>query len=860
MMKTKPSSGITFETLFESANDLLNAGKHAAAKDAYEQAYAMAPNWQSAYGLGLACANLGLRPDAIRYYQEATLHDPTVIEPRVNLANLLRDGGQYDEARFHHIVAYSINPRHALTAYNAALAMERDGQLRIARELLRRCLHLDSNCDLAWRSLAALPAETPQPADLPPPPSDAKVYNDVLKRDPSRQEESIADLEGILARGVTHAPIIVDLGNLYLAAGRTADAVAMQRRAIERNELLASAHHNLGAALEALGDYEEAGRCYQRALALSPELVQSWLNYGRILANKMGRLDWACDCFLRAEALEPNDPTPTIEFTNVAQKLRRTNDVIAAMERLRKKHPDNFMVSNNLGAILLDLNRLDEALACFEEALGVNPDSAMAQSNVGAVYELKGVYDKALAAYRRAHELMPDSSSILARILHVSQHQCEWEGIDRLFDEAIRLVRAGKFEGVNPFSLITVPGIDRFDQLRCAEAFTDERLGYLKPMALPPVKPSERHGSRIRVGYLSSDLYDHATSWLIAETIELHDRKKFEIVAYSYGPGYETPTRQRLKASFDRFEDVRDMTDEQAAHKIRTDEIDILIDLKGYTQGCRTGIVALRPAPVQLNYLGFPGTLGADFVDYIVSDSIVSPSQYADGYSEKILRLPHCYQPNDRKRPLPPAPTRKEAGLPEEGFVFCSFNNVYKIIPAMFDVWCRLLRESPGSVLWILSSNTGAFANLQKEAEKRGVDGARLILAPRVGLAEHIARFRCADLFVDTFPCAAHTTASDSLWAAVAVVTMVCDTFASRVAASLLEAAGLPELVADNFDDYFRIARDIATHPEKARALKAKLEAERMTSPVFDSVAYTRDLEAAFIEAFEAWRKGGRTP
>lgn len=846
----KPDS---FEKIFEKANENLHRGRYPEAREGYEIAYAMRPDWRTAYSLGLACAHLGQQAEAIRFYHEATLHDPTAIEPRVNLANIQRDMGDHAEARFHHLVAYSINPNHPLTSYNVAIALRQIGENILARELMKRCLAFDPNFEEALRDVLTLSDETYFPLSRPLSREDAQTYATAIGFGPERREEAIAILEEMFNRGVSNGPLYVDLGNLYLAAQRTDDAIAMQLRAIEIDPLLATAYHNLGAAKENL-NAQEAIPAYQLALALAPQLAQSWMNLGRVLMTQ-GRLDKASDCFLRAECLAPDMAEATIEFANVAQKLRRTNDVVAAMQRLQTKHPDNFMVSNNLGVIYLDMGRLDEALACFENANRISPDSAMVVSNIGAVAELRGQYKVALERYKQARDLMPDSSSILARVLHVSQHQCEWDGIEQLFQETIRLVREGKFEGVNPFSLITVPGIDRIDQLRCAQAFCEERLGYLKPMVLPSVSPSQRHGSRIKIGYASSDLYDHATSWLIAEVIELHDRSKFEIVAYSYGPSPETPTRARLRKSFDRFVDVHEISDEQAAHMIRSDEIDILVDLKGYTQNCRTGIFALRPAPVQVNYLGFPGSLGADFINYMIADDITIPSLYEDGYSEKILKLPGCYQPNDRKRALLPAPSRAEAGLPAEGFVFCSFNNVYKITPEIFDVWCRLLRETVGSVLWILCSNLDAFNNLQKEAAARGVDGARLILAPRVLLADHIARFRCADLFLDTFPCAAHTTASDSLWAGVPVVTLVGDTFASRVAASLLKAVDLPELIAENLEDYYEIARKISSDPSRAAALKAKLEAERETSVLFDSLAYTRDLEAAYVEAFENWRR-----
>lgn len=846
----------SFARTFDKANENLHRGRYQEALEGYETAYAMQPNWRTAYSLGLVHAHLGQLAEAIRFYHESTLHDPMAIEPRVNLANIHRDLGEYAHARFHHLVAYSINPNHPLTNYNVAVAMRQMGEKTLAFELMKRCLGVDPTFEIALSDLLTLSDEdTYTPTSRQPSPEDAQAYAAALALGPERATEAIAILEEIKNRGLTCAPMLVDLGNLYLAMDRIDDAIATQHQAIACDRLLATAYHNLGAALERL-NAEEAISAYERALALAPQLAQTWMNMGRVLMNQ-GRLDRASDCFLRVECLAPDMADATIEFANVAQKLRRTSDVVAAMQRLQIKHPDNFMVSNNLGVIYLDLGRLDEALACFQNANRLNPNSPMVVSNIGAVAELRGRYKEALEHYRQARDLMPDSSTILARVLHVSQHQCEWNGIDLLFKETIRLVREGKFEGVNPFSLITIPGINRIDQLNCARAFCEERLGYLKPMVLPPVSPSQRRRTRIKVGYASSDLYDHATSWLIAETIELHDRSKFEIVAYSYGPSPETPTRARLRKSFDRFVDVLGISDEQAAHMIRSDEIDILVDLKGYTQNCRTGIFALRPAPVQINYLGFPGTLGADFIEYIIADDVIIPKYTEDGYSEKILKLPGCYQPNDRKRALPTAPSRAEAGLPAEGFVFCSFNNVYKITPEIFDVWCRLLRETEASVLWILCSNPDAFHNLQKEAEARGVDATRLILAPRVLLADHIARFRCADLFLDTFPCAAHTTASDSLWAGVPVVTMIGDTFASRVAASLLKAVDLSELIAGNLDEYYAVARKISSEPFRAAALKAKLHAEREKCPLFDSQTYTRQLEAAYTEAFNNWRQKG---
>jgi predicted O-linked N-acetylglucosamine transferase (SPINDLY family) len=398
---------------------------------------------------------------------------------------------------------------------------------------------------------------------------------------------------------------------------------------------------------------------------------------------------------------------------------------------------------------------------------------------------------------------------------------------------------------VAPFVLLAVSE-DPALHLRAARLYTEQKY----PPAPRPLWTGERHAhDRIRVAYLSADFHAHATAYLMAELFERHDRARFEWWGISFGPVKSDPMRTRLEGAFDHFVDVTDRSDAEAARLLRALEIDIAVDLKGYTQDCRPGILGHRPAPLQVNYLGFPGTMGADHIQYVIGDAIVTPPEHAPFYTERIVRLPHCYQPNDRKRAIAGrTPPRAELGLPEHGFVFCCFNNNYKITPEFFGVWMRLLREVEGSVLWLLESNAESAGNLRREAAARGVDPARLVFAPHALLPEHLARQRQADLFLDTLPYNAHTTTSDALWAGLPVLTCLGQAFPGRVAASLLTACGLADMVVTDLDAYAATALKLARAPRLLQELRERLARNRLAAPLFDTERYARNLEGAYLE------------
>jgi len=563
-----------------------------------------------------------------------------------------------------------------------------------------------------------------------------------------------------------------------------------------------------GDQLLETGQFADAVACYREAIAANPDYAEALDNMG-IALWELGQHAEAERCLRRALTIRPG----------VANTCY------------------------NLGSLLQEQGKLDEALAAFDLALAARPYFAEAHFQKGGILQKLGRQEDAAACF------------LVARVQSVNQRRqlCDWRDL-KTDSEAVRHAILGEQltdeDLLRPFFLISMPEVSAADQKRYAEKYAafKYRAQCEKRQALG-FDFRRRPGRKVRIGYLSCDFHDHATAKLMVEAFELHDRSSFHITAYSYGADDASAMRARLEKAFDAFVDIRNDSDEAAAQRIYRDGTDILVDLKGYTQDNRCEILALRPAPVQVNYLGYPGTMGADFIDYLIADAFIVPPELERGYTETIVRLDDCYQPNDRTRPLPPAPPRAACGLPEDGFVFCCFNQTYKITPEIFDVWCRLLRAVPESRLWLWMSTPEAAPNLLREAAARGVDPARLIMAPTVAdVSGHLARLQCADLFLDTLPVNAHTTCSDALWVGLPVLTCAGDTFPARVAGSLLSALGVPELITTSLDDYFRLALELATDRDRLAALRRKIITNRETSPLFDSARYTRSLEHAYLQ------------
>lgn len=628
-------------------------------------------------------------------------------------------------------------------------------------------------------------------------------------------------------------------GNALVNLGRPADAIAAYRTAILLQPDHADAYYNLGIALSAAGRLADAVAACGAAILLKPDFADTHYNQGNALAA-LGRLGAAVAAYDAALDAQPDHVLAHCNRGNALKEMGRLDQAVAAFEAAIRHKPDFAEAHSNLGTVLTDLGRPGDALAAFEAALAIRPDYAEAYSNQGSALKDLGRLDAAIAAFRTAIRLNPDCPGVDFRLLYCLQHACAWERMMPL---------AGRMrEGIPPFLLLALDSSAE-QQLAAAAAWASVQRQNIEPL---PARPAAKR-ERLRLGYLSGDFRDHPVAHLLVELIELHDRRSFEVIGYSYGPDDNSATRQRLAKGFDRFVDIRPLAHADAARIIRQDEIDILVDLAGYTAGARPQILAYRPAPLQVNFLGYPGSMGADFIDYVIADKVCIPPGDDIFYRETVLRLPDCYQPNDRRRAIAAqTPARETVGLPERGMVFCCFNNGFKITPAVFAVWVRLLHRVPGGVLWLLEANSSLKGNLRRHAALAGIDPDRLIFAPRLPLPEHLARHRLADLFLDTLPYNAHTTASDALWAGLPVLTCRGGTFPGRVAASLLSAIGMEELVTASLAEYEDLALALAHDPARLEGLKRKLAAGRSTAPLFDSPRFARNLEAAYQDI---WRR-----
>jgi len=603
--------------------------------------------------------------------------------------------------------------------------------------------------------------------------------------------------------------------------------------------------------LHQTGDLVGAERLYGAVLRANPRHAQALYLLGFIHSQR-GQFEEAERLIGQSLQLNPQSPDAWYNRGCALQGLQRHGEAVSCFDRAVALKPDYDEAWTNRGVALLALRRHTDAVQSFSKALALKPLDREALSNRGTTaLELKR-YEEASADYDALFKLAPDFPYAAGNAALARAYCCDW----RFLKQDRERLHAGLQAGaavVSPHASTLIVG-DPVDQLRAAQTWVAERC----PESATPLWKGERYRhDRIRLAYLSADYHSHATSFLTAGLFEAHDKSRFETVAISFGPDDTSGMRDRLTNAFDRFVDVRHLNDHAAATAIRDMEIDIAVDLKGFTQDARPGILALRPAPLQVNYLGHPGTMGARYIDYLIADRRIVPDGHESHYSEKIVRLPGSYQANDRKRPIAErTPARTEEGLPETGFVFCSFNIGCKITPELFDIWMRLLKTVDGSVLWLLDDNPTAVRNLKREAEARGVSAQRLVFAPRKPVEEHLARHRLADLFLDTLPCNAHTTASDALWAGLPVLTCTGDTFAGRVAASLLFAVGLPDLVTDSLFAYEALAMKLAGDPAALAAVKAKLAANRGSAPLFDTERFTRNLEAAFTAMWAHQQRG----
>lgn len=750
--------------------------------------------------------------------------------------------------------------------------------------------------------------------------SDALNNKGVILNSLGRQTEAIAPLCQAIAINPRAADAMVNRGNAYRFLKNFDSALADYDKALSIRADLASAWLGRGNVLADLKRHEDADAAFTKALAITPDNVAAWLGRGNVFAH-LKRYEEALAAYDKALANNPSSQDALIGRGNVYADMKRYDEALASYDKLLsinsehaeawlgrgnalydlKLHVDAFSAFDMALSIKADLaeawlgrgnnffvlKQQDAAIAAYDKALSIKPDLAESWLGRGNVfYELKrfseamAAYDKALslkpdfaeawlgqgniladlkrhteavAAYDRALSIKPDAEAVEGARLYSKMHLCDWADLEEEIGNLIASIAAGK-ANCSPFVILSLSDSPA-DHLHCAQAWISaQHLAALKPTWQGNLYAHDK----IRIGYVSADLRKHPVAFVMAELFELHDKERFSVTAFSLGLDDHSDIRQRLANSFDRFIDCHNVADRDIAHEIAKSEIDILIDLNGFTQDARTNIFAARPAPIQVNYLGYPGTMGAGYIDYIIGDNTLFLAGDEAAYSEKLVRLPDSYLPNDRKCLISAKRfTREEAGLPDSAFVFCCFNNNYKILPGTFDCWMRILTSIEGSVLWLRSGNQMSIANLRKEAANRGIDPARLVFADRMELLpEHLARLRLADLFLDTLPYNAHATAIDALWAGLPVLTRIGNAFAGRVAASLLKAIDLPELITHSDDEYEALAIELALNNDKLFAIREKLARNRLTKPLFDTPRYTKNLEAAYEQMYRRYQAG----
>jgi predicted O-linked N-acetylglucosamine transferase (SPINDLY family) len=597
------------------------------------------------------------------------------------------------------------------------------------------------------------------------------------------------------------------------------------------------------------GHWQEAVSWFGEAHEAQPQDVLYGLNLADALmrAGEVERsLVLALDCF----AAEPANRTAMVMVVNARFQLGQFAELAALLESVAPELLDHDLWVR-LGVAQYQLGRPRESIASFLKALAERPAAAVVHYQLGVSFNELAMKVEAAECFRTALALGAGSMEVAIRNLlaFYEREVCHWPEVERPLEDlrsAIDALPTDAATQTNPFACVTLLD-DPLAQLKASASCA--RFFAASAATLPPRVPTRR--ARIKVGYASADFCRHATSYLMAELLERHDRSRFEITLYSYGRDDGSDIGQRIRCAADHLVEAHDMGAHRLAQQIRSDDIDILVDLKGYTKDSRPALMAHRAAPVQVAYLGFPGTSGADFIDYIIGDPFVTPLAHAPWFSEKIAQLQGCYQCNDGSRPLPGVDDRRIHGLPEEALVLCGFNQAYKISPEVFDVWCGLLRRLPRAVLWLNTLNDQAIPNLRAHAAARGISEERLIFAPTLPHSAHLNRLGCVDLYLDTWPCNGHTTVSDMLWAGVPVVTYSGRTFASRVAGSLLQAVGVPENVCESVQAYEEKVMELAENAVLRQAVRERVQQARMTAPLFNGATIAQEIESLYQRMWE---------
>jgi protein O-GlcNAc transferase len=871
-------------------------GEHAKALGFLERALAAEPDRAELLTMrGLVLQKSGRLDEALASLDKAIRIKPDMVEAHNNRGNTLCDMGRHADALQSYDKAARLQPKYAPSFYNRGVALQALGRWGEALQSYGKTLEIQPNHAEAWSNRGTVLREMKRldeallsfDGGLRLNRQDhAGWYNrGTILRDLQRPAEALESFNMALAIKPDFFEALNNRGVILQQLHKFQPALADFEKALAIRPGDFDARLNQAGALRDMNRLEEVLLLAEELAAANPDSPEAWNNLGTVL-HRMKRHRPALESFDRALALKSGDPEALYNRGVALQGLTRHEEALAAFDSVLAGKPDfaealhgrgnslwmlkgpaaalecfdralmakeNYPEAlNSRGLALAVLRRQGEALASYSKALGIRPDFAEALANRGNLrWQHAKDYEGAIRDLEAALAADPDYPYARGDLLHLHMHACAWDGFEQdlaIVEDGVRSAR----KIVRPFiyqALATDPSALK----ACSKIYADD----LYPQAADA--PAKTRGGRrkIRVGYMSGEFREQATAYLAVGLYELHDKDQFDIIALDTGTDDGSPMRKRLEVAFSKMIKLSDESDKGAAEIIAAEEIDILVNLNGYFGDQRMGICTHRPAPIQVNYLGFPATLGADYIDYIIADRVVVPENERDCYSEKIVTLPHTYQVNDNRRAAPEAgATRAEHGLPQDAFVFCNFNQSYKLTPAMFSVWVRLLKQVEGSVLWLLESNTWQAQNLRAEIARQGIAPDRIIFAPMVAPQKHLSRLGLADLFLDSLPYNAHTTASDALWAGLPLLTCLGGTFPGRVAASVLEAAGMPELITRSLAEYEALALALSQGKDQLSSLRRRLEQSRGTSPLFNTDAYRRHLESAYRTMWELHEKG----
>ena len=796
--------------LIELARRRAQEGKRAEAEATLLRVIADSPKNRDAHFLLADVQNaLGKQHDAV-VTMRAITQDPTDAAAHYKLGVMLREANRMAEAEFALRDAIAASPDMAEAHLELSNVLSAQQQVEAAQSSLRQAIAIRPGYAAAHYNLGNLLRETGRLAEAAAAYGEALTHNAdfaeawfnlaITQKALNRLDDAIVSYEKVIALRPQYAEAYNNLGIILRARGRLSDAEAAQQKAAAARTTFALPHYNLGGIYGDAGRVKEAVDAYRKAIALDPDYSPAYIDLGNVLRR--------------------------FEFFPAAEQAFRK-----LLERKPRDRRAQLMALEGLAKLNKDQDRLPEAAADFERILAIDPAHA------------EGMFG----------------------LFQVKSHMCDWRNRDEEFARVMaiteRQIAADERTALTSFSSLALP-LTPAQHLAVARTWandTKRQMQHSRQQLDFRFDRSRRH-DRIRIGYVSQDFRNQAMGHLTRTMYGLHDRSQFEIFAYSVRKNDGSSYRKVIEASCEHFADITGISAVEGAQRIYADEIDIMIDFMGFTEGNRMTITALHPAPVIVGFLRFPGSSGADFVDYMLTDRVTTTPEDQRNYSEQLVFLPNCYQPNDWTQEIDESPvTRAEFGLPDDAFVFACFNNHYKIEPFIFDLWMRILHQVPASVLWLMGFNAPMEVNLRREAEARGIAADRIVFSKKIGKPRHLARQRLADLFLDTRFYTSHTTGSDALWAGLPVITCPSDSFASRVTASLLMAAGLPELIVPNFEEYERRAVHLARHPAELKVIRDKWAGQRTTCALFDTRRFVRNLERAYRLIWDDY-SNGRAP